>query len=46
MSFAAKSDQGGTHIVDAKHPAPAALAARVQGADTPAAKPMAKSKIP
>ncbi len=45
MSFAAKSDQGGAHIVDAKHPAPAALAARLQqGADTPAPKPMAKPK--
>jgi tetratricopeptide (TPR) repeat protein len=44
MSFAAKSDEGGAHIVDARHPAPAALAARVQGADAPASKPIAKLK--
>jgi tetratricopeptide (TPR) repeat protein len=44
MSFAAKSDQSGAHIVDARHPAPAGLAARVQGADAPAAKPVAKPK--
>jgi tetratricopeptide (TPR) repeat protein len=44
MSFAAKSDQGGTHIVDAKHPAPPALAARLQSADAPAPKPAAKPK--
>jgi tetratricopeptide (TPR) repeat protein len=46
VTFAAKMDQGGAHVVDAKHPAPASLAARVQGADepAPAAKPAAKSK--
>lgn len=47
MSFAAKMSEGGTHIVDAKHPAPAALAARVQGGDMmappAAAKPDAKA---
>jgi tetratricopeptide (TPR) repeat protein len=41
MSFAAKQSEGGAHIVDAKHPAPAALAARVSGADMGSAKPAA-----
>ena len=37
MSFAAKLGQGGAHIVDAKHPAPAGLAARMdRGPDGPA----------
>jgi len=51
MSFAAKQSEGGAHIVDAKHPAPAALTARLQGEPPPgsiivkpAAKPPAKSK--
>ena len=48
MSFAAKMDEGGAHIVDAKHPAPAALAARMGGAmDEPApaaSKPAAPAK--
>ena len=35
MSFAAKMSEGGAHIVDAKHPAPAALTARIQGAPPP-----------
>ncbi len=44
MSFVAKQEEGGAHIVDAKHPAPAALAARMQSADAPAPKPIAKPK--
>ncbi len=45
MSFAAKMSEGGAHIVDAKHPAPAALTARMQGGDmmAPPAKPDAKA---
>jgi tetratricopeptide (TPR) repeat protein len=39
MSFAAKQEEGGAHIVDARHPAPAALAARFSGEATPPAKP-------
>jgi tetratricopeptide (TPR) repeat protein len=45
MGFVAKQSEGGTHIVDDKHPAPAALAARLQmgdGAPPPAAKPADK----
>jgi tetratricopeptide (TPR) repeat protein len=50
MSFAAKQSEAGAHIVDAKHPAPAALTARIQGGDMtpppapPAAKPPAGKK--
>ena len=47
MSFAAKQSEGGAHIVDAKHPAPAALAARIQNGDTPVpAGPAAKAPAP
>jgi tetratricopeptide (TPR) repeat protein len=52
MSFAAKQSEGGAHIVDAKHPAPAALTARLQGEPPPgsiivkpAAKAPAKPKV-
>lgn len=47
MGFAAKMEEGGAHIVDAKHPAPAALTARLQGAPPPGSiivKPQAKDQ--
>jgi hypothetical protein len=45
MSFAAKMEQGGAHIVDAKHPAPAGLAARMsRGPDEAAPATSVKPK--